>query len=184
MNTDSSEVTIFKPTNDLRRLFGAPALVGQEKQSDYEKLADYVDSAIKPTDPIGWLLAKDVTDWTWEILRERVIKAEIIKHFQKEIIADLMPLIVPPNKLSNADYRIHIAECDVMLWATDPASRIQIDNQLAEKGHSPSSILAQAYMRGASHIDAIDGRIASYERRAQCGAEGSGILERAPEASA
>jgi hypothetical protein len=33
------------------------------------------------------------------------------------------------------------------------------------KGHTTSAILAQAYIRGASHIDAIDRRIAGYERR-------------------
>jgi hypothetical protein len=36
---------------------------------------------------------------------------------------------------------------------------------LAAKGHSASAILAQAYIRGGTQIDAIDRRIAGYERR-------------------
>jgi hypothetical protein len=36
---------------------------------------------------------------------------------------------------------------------------------LAAKGHTAEDILAQAYLRGCSQIDAIDRRIAGYERR-------------------
>src|SRR6266849_6148275 len=76
----------------------------------------------------------------------------------------------PTNELSEvfgktALYRIFQADADLTLWETDPEARIKIDGALAAKGYNASAILAQAYMRGATQIDAIDKRIAAYERR-------------------
>jgi hypothetical protein len=48
---------------------------------------------------------------------------------------------------------------------TDSEARAKIDAALAEKGHTASAILAQAYMRGGTQIDAVNRRIAGYERR-------------------
>jgi hypothetical protein len=62
-------------------------------------------------------------------------------------------------------YRIFQADDDLTLWETDAEARAKIDEALAAKGHSAPSILAQAYIRGATQIDAIDRRIAAYERR-------------------
>jgi hypothetical protein len=164
MSHEMSEVSVFKPTNELSQVFGNPALVGSEKFEDYERFLASIASAIKPTDPIGWLLTKDVTDWSWEIRRERTIKAAIIEHFRKEVVAELIKLALAPEA-DTAFYRIFQAGVDLALWASDPEARIKIDQALADKGHDASSILAQAYMRGATQIDAIDKRIAGYEQR-------------------
>ena len=131
----------------------------------YNRFFSLVASSIKPTDPIGWLLTKDVADLSWDIRRERIVKADIIKYYQKEIVAELIKWLAPPGQLNTAIYRIFQAGDDLMLWETDPEAREKIDAALAEKGHTASAILAQAYIRGASHIDAIDRRIAGYERR-------------------
>jgi hypothetical protein len=166
MSHTLSEVSVFKPTNELSQLFGAPALIGHEELEDYDRFFSSIASAIKPTDVIGWLLTKDVTDWSWEIRRERTIKAEIIKHYQKEVVGELLKsALAPPGQLSATTYRIFEADADLAAWTTDPEARIRIEKALAAKGHDVSSILAQAYMRGADQIDAIDRRIAAYERR-------------------
>ena len=71
----------------------------------------------------------------------------------------------PADPLSAAVYRIFNASNDAQRWATDPAARKEIDARLLANGHSPAATLAKAYMRGASDIEAIDKRIASYEAR-------------------
>jgi hypothetical protein len=124
-----------------------------------------IASAIKPTDPIGWLLTKDVTDLSWDIQRERIIKVDIIKYYQKEVVAEHIKALAPPGQFNSAVYRTFLADDDLTLWETDPEARVKIDRALAAKGHSAPAILAQAYVRGATHIDAIDKRIAAYERR-------------------
>jgi hypothetical protein len=160
-----SEVSVFKPTDDLSRFFGEPALVGQEKIEIYNEVFSMVASSIRPTDPIGWFLTKDVADLLWDIRRERTIKADIVKYYQKEIVAELISSLAPAGQLNAATYRIFQAGDDLTLWETDPEARMKINKALAEKGFGESAILAQAYMRGTTQIDAIDRRIASYERR-------------------
>ena len=51
------------------------------------------------------------------------------------------------------------------MWASDPEARKRIDLQLKDRGHDCDSVLAEAYLRGARDIDAIDKRIALYEVR-------------------
>jgi hypothetical protein len=175
MSHTASEVSVFKPTNELRQVFGEPALVGSEKLEVYDQLFLLIASAIKPTDPIGWLLTKDVTDWSWEMRREQVVKADIIKHYQKEIVAELTKKLAPAGQFKSTMYRIFQAEDDLTLWATDPVSRAKIDKALAAEGHSAPAILAQAYIRGAAQIDAIDRRIAAYERRRNTALKEAGL---------
>src|SRR5258708_34488402 len=90
MSSALSEVSVFKPTNELSEVFGEPALVGLEKREVYDGFLSLIASAIKPTDPIGWVLTKDVTDLSWDARRERIIEVEIIKYYQKEDVADPM----------------------------------------------------------------------------------------------
>jgi hypothetical protein len=188
MSSTSSDVSVFKPTNALSQVFGEPTLVGLERLEVYNEFLSMIASAIKPTDSIGWLLTKDVADLAWDIRRERIIKAEIIKHYQKEVVAELIKLLAPAGQFSATIYRIFQADDDLTLWETDPEARLRIDKALATKGHSASAILAQAYMRGATQIDAIDRRIANYERRRntalrEAGFWNEGLLRRLDQAT-
>ena len=175
MSHTASEVSVFKPTNELRQVFGEPALVGSEKLEVYDEFLSLIASVIKPTDPVGYLLTKDITDWSWEMRREQAVKAEIIKHYQKEIVAELIKTLAPAGQLNATMYRIFLAHDDLTLWATDPVSRAKIDEALAAKGHSAQNILAQAYIRGSTQIDAIDRRIAAYERRRNTALKEAGL---------
>ncbi len=98
MSHTASEVSVFKPTNELRQVFGEPALVGSEKLEVYDEFLSLIASVIKPTDPVGYLLTKDITDWSWEMRREQAVKAEIIKHYQKEIVAELIKTLAPAGQ--------------------------------------------------------------------------------------
>lgn len=165
MEQNTTEVTVFKPTSELVQILGEPALVGQEKLQVYNAFFMAIESSIKPTDAVGALLTKDVADLSWDIRRERAIKANIIEYFRKEIVADQIKSLAPPGQLNRVLYRTFQAADDLALWETDPEARARIDTALAAQGHTVSAILAQAYMRGGSQIDAIDRRIAGYERR-------------------
>src|SRR5665647_1938786 len=96
----TTDVTVFKPTNELIQAFGAPALVGQEKAEVYNAFFSAIRSSINPTDFVGWLLAKNVTDLSWDIRRERAIKADIVEYFRKQIVADLIKSLAPPGQLN------------------------------------------------------------------------------------
>jgi hypothetical protein len=175
MSNGLSEVSVFKPTNELIQVFGVPALVGQEKREDYDGFLSSIASAIKPSDAIGWLWTKDITDLSWDIRRERIIKVDIIKYYQAEIVSELIKLLAPPGQLNAATYLIFEADAALTAWKIDPVVRAKIDAELAETGHTADSILAQAYIRGATQIDAIDRRIAGYERRRDAALRDAGL---------
>ena len=178
MSRASSEVSIFNPNDELRQLPGEPALIGGETLDSYNQFYSSIALAIKPTDAIGWLLTRDVTDWCWDIRRARLIKAEAIKSFQKEIVAELMKsALAPSGQLGTAIFRTFQADSDLVAWATDPEARAKIDQALEAKGHSVSSILAQACMRGANQIDQIDKRIAFYERQRDTALKQAGLWQ-------
>jgi hypothetical protein len=175
MSNGTSEVSVFKPTSELSEILGVPALVGQETREVYDEFFSLIASAMKPPDPIGWLFTKDVTDLSWDIQRERIIKIDIVKYYQEEIVSELIKLLAPAGQLSAAIYRIFEADAALTAWKTDPVVRAKIDAELAEKGHTADSILAQAYVRGAADIDAIDRRIAGYERRRDAALRDAGL---------
>jgi hypothetical protein len=172
----TSEISVFKPTNELVQIFGSPALAGAEKLEDYEKFFANVFSAMKPSDAIMWLFTKDVADWSWEIRRERSVKAEIAKYYYKEIVGELIKSeLAPSDKFETAYFRVFQANSVLESWASDPKARAEIDQQLAAKGYEASFILAQAYLRSAAQIEAIDKRIAFYERRRSAALRDAGV---------
>jgi hypothetical protein len=113
MSGAMSEVSVFKPTNELIQVLGEPALVGLEKLEVYNALLSSIASAIKPTDSIGWLLTKNYTDLSWDIRRERIIKADIIKYYQKEVVAELIKTLALAGQFKTTQYRIFQAYDDL-----------------------------------------------------------------------
>jgi hypothetical protein len=166
MEHTSSEVSVFKPTHELSQIFGNSALAGVENPEDFEKLSLNIESAIKPSDAMGWLFTRDVIDWSWEIRRERILKAETIKYYVREIVGELIKSELAPESQSDAaHFRVFGAGEEFERWVSDPGFRAGIDKELAAKGYDRSFILAQAYMRGIDKIEAIDKRIAFHEQR-------------------
>jgi hypothetical protein len=166
MSRTSSEIMVFKPTNELVQAFGKPALVGAETLEDYERFFAAIHLAMKPPDAIAWLFTKDVTDWSWEIRREKIVRAETVKQYVKEIVGELIKSeLAPPDQSDAAHFRIFGAGDELASWASEPSARAELDAELAAKGYDASYVLAQAYLRGATEIEAIDKRIAFHEQR-------------------
>ena len=78
----------IKPPKELQVFFDDPPLVGNERREDYENFFRTIAAAVKPADAILWVLVRDFADITWEIRRERKIKADIIKLKQKEVLVE------------------------------------------------------------------------------------------------
>jgi hypothetical protein len=165
MGRSVAKVSSFVPPAELARLFENAPLVGDEKAEDYDRLSSYITAAIAPQDVIAWLAVQSAVYWSWEIRREQIVKAEVIKHHQRQVVAELLKSTAGPDLLSSANYRVFEADADIIRWSTDPKARKEIDERLAAAGHDPTSILAMAYISGANDIDAIDRRIAAYEQR-------------------
>jgi hypothetical protein len=150
---------------EIQRFLEDPPLVGGETLKDYNAFFAAIAASVKPTDAIDWLFTKDIVDLSWHIRRERTIIADVVKLAQKQIVLALLKATSDASDAESALYRILDAADDANRWANDPEGRREIDARLAEKGHPPSTTLAQAYINAAPQIDAVDKRIAGYETR-------------------
>ena len=144
---------LIKPPKQLEHFFDDPPLVGTERREDYENFFSMIAMAAKPVDAIDWLLVDDVAYLSWEIRRERGIKAEIIKSRQKE--AQFQSELA----ITRADFKLS------QIAAKDPSAFKKKDLKPEAKEEVSMSMLAKGYILGDYDIDVIDKRIASYEYR-------------------
>jgi hypothetical protein len=151
---------------NLSEFFNDAPLVGDETIESYRRLFGMIVAGLNPVNAIDWLYMKDVVDLSWQIRRERIVLADFIKLMQMDVVRDLLKATFDPAGTIEASvYRIFDAAGEAQRWANDPEARKEIDARLTARGHPPPAVLAQAYVRGASQIDTIDKRIASYEAR-------------------
>jgi hypothetical protein len=156
MTSSLATSSSVKPPKEMQYFFDEAPLIGNERSEEFEELFVGIANAIKPTDFISWQCVGRITDLSWYIRRERILKNEIIKFYHKQVAAELLDCFHNPM--------VGIPE-EIRRWEYDPTKRKEVNQRLAEKGHLPDSVLAQAYMRGAAEIDAIDRRIGSHELR-------------------
>ena len=68
----------------LAKIFGPPPLVGNEDPQLYRELFSLIADEHDPKTIGDWLLVKDLADLHWERLRERRLKAEVIKIYLEQ----------------------------------------------------------------------------------------------------
>jgi hypothetical protein len=78
----------------LARIFGPPPLVGNEDPQLYRALFCLLADECDPKDIGDWLLVKDKADLHWERLRERRLKAEVIKIYQENPEGSIQPIYI------------------------------------------------------------------------------------------
>jgi hypothetical protein len=151
------------PPIELAKFFTDPPLAGMENREDFYRFFSAIAAAIKPPDAIAWLLTWDVVCLSWEIKRERAVKADIIKSAQLRAAARFLGLIEDIGEkfgdLEEGYESLGQNFKEIRRFTSEDFAKL-VDN-----GYTPSDILAEAYIVGAADINAIDRRIASYETR-------------------
>src|ERR1700730_2591011 len=104
MNKSLVPTENIKPPKELKHFFDDPPLVGNERREDFENLFSMIAAAVKPADAIEWILTRDVLVYSWEIGRERKIKADIIELKRKEALRE------SSFRLTKEDYMRAIAK--------------------------------------------------------------------------
>lgn len=84
MNRSLAKAYGLRLPGPLARIFGPPPLVGDEDPQLYKELFSLLADEYRPNDIVAWLLVKDLADLHWERLRERRLKAEVIKIYQEQ----------------------------------------------------------------------------------------------------
>jgi hypothetical protein len=81
LNSQNSNSTGLTPADTLERVIGsapAPLLPG-EVEADYVDVARRIVAVAQPRDAIDEFLTRDAIDLTWEILRQRRLKAGLLR---------------------------------------------------------------------------------------------------------
>ena len=157
MNRSLVTAEKIAPPIELEFLFDDPPLVGNERREDFENLFLTIAAVVKPADAIEWMLTRDVLMYSWEIRRERKIKADIIELKRKEALRE------SSFRMTREDY---MREHAIAKGEAESSSMFKKKESKPEaKKEDPRSGLPEAFILGNRDIDLIDTRIASYEYR-------------------
>jgi hypothetical protein len=87
-------------------LFGAPALLKREDSAAYDKLHSRISSDIDPSDVIEEIWVRDIVDLSWEILRWRRLKKEVLEVLSKGLVTspDYMEFARKSSALRSVDH--------------------------------------------------------------------------------
>jgi hypothetical protein len=139
----------IKLPKELEKFFENPPLVGNETREEHDAFFFAIAMAVEPEDVIQWIHTREFADISWELRRERRIKAAIIMLKQKEA-RNPSGMV-----MTRADF-----ERAKMEQENPSAFKKRVSTPEVRDDESES--LPEAYMLGHRDIDIIDTRIASY----------------------
>jgi hypothetical protein len=149
-----SRVTIFGP---------APVLRGEDQKA-YNQLFEEVSSSVKPADRIEDCWVGDIVYLTWEILRLRRYKRELIETSMSDGLVEVLGPSVEcmrDGHPSSASTR-EIAE----LWVRQDRNILEyVDALLEERGHTMDTVWAHAFAFQLDDIERLERLIAAAEAR-------------------
>ena len=109
-----------KPPKGIHRFLEDFHLAGDETAEEYFDLFSAIADETNPSNAMDWLDTKDIVDLTWDIRRERRIKAGIVELTQKEIIlGQLKGTHGDPASVETHAYRIFEADNEANRWVSD-----------------------------------------------------------------
>ena len=141
---------------DLQAILGPPALFDGEDENAYQELLARVQASVRPKDIIEEIWVRDVVDLTWDVLRLRRLKANImVAATQRAIKKVLAPAIglETAGKVS-ADWA-----------ARTPGSVDEFNEILTDMELSMDVVMAEALRMRLDDVESIDRLIVSAEAR-------------------
>ena len=79
MSKETTKRNDFVIPDDIAALFGYAPTLKTEDDETYWKCMERVIQCVEPQDIIEWLWLKDVVDLSWEILRLRRLKIDLVE---------------------------------------------------------------------------------------------------------
>jgi hypothetical protein len=145
---------------DLGPLFTERPLIQGESEADYDLLLSKVTAAVAPTDAIDDIAVKDITDLTWDLERNKRLKASRLMVARKKALDRLIAETNGPH-LQSAE-PLKAAYTNSWLQG-DPAAVETMNRLLAERGLDLNAVMAMALSECLPEIEHYDRTIASAE---------------------
>jgi hypothetical protein len=157
MTTDANRPEESGPDHGQHlALFGAPPLFEGEDSKSYYELLREISAAVAPTDIIGEILARDVTELSFDVPRLRRLKAKLVSANAYKGLAEILAPRVGRSR----------AETLAEGWAANKSEDVAEVNQiLTSAGLNMDTVLAQTFALKLSDIERIEHLIALAEAR-------------------
>lgn len=149
----------------VRHLFGRPPIMVGENPAEYEQLVELVHKDVQPQDVPEWLLARDIVDAEWELLRLRGMKVAMLHAMlpraMKSLITDAQGLVVLNDQLVPTVRKLLIG-----VVAGDEQAKQELERLLARLGLSLDVVTAATFAETIRPQVHTDGMVsAAYKRR-------------------
>ena len=141
---------------ELVALFGPPPLINGEDSNSYQELEARICGGVKPADILEHIWVRDVIDISWEVLRLRRLRANLMQaHAYRGMKETLLPLVgvLKAQTLAEA-------------WAArKPAAVEEINETLASAGLNMETVMANTLSFKLDEFERIDRMVTVAEVR-------------------
>ncbi len=133
-----------------------PSLVDGDDAPTYARLAARIRAAVAPTNVIDEILARDVADLTWDVVRLRRLKAGLFRVGASDGMAEVMRGLEAPI----------VGRAKLMGWAArDPVAVNAVNAQLSAAGLDMGDVTTATFAARIDQFDRIERMLAAAEVR-------------------
>jgi hypothetical protein len=158
VETENTKVPAEVERRPERSLLGPPPLIAGESLVEYEELESKLAATVMPKDFLETIWVRDVVDLTWEIRRQRRIKAGFLTSVQYQGVEAVLQAVLHQG--------LGAPEALAKQWAArDPDAVKKVDNLLSAKGLTMDVADARALAANIGAFERIDAGIMNLETR-------------------
>jgi hypothetical protein len=134
-----------------------PSLVDGDDAPTYARLAAHIRAAVAPTNVIDEILARDVADLTWDVVRLRRLRAGLFRVGASDGMAQI---------LRGLDEIPILGQAKARDWAVrKPAAVAAVNKQLSAAGLDMGDVAASTFAARLDQFDRIERMLAAAEVR-------------------
>jgi hypothetical protein len=137
-------------------LFGPPPLFEGEDAKAYDELLTRISTVVKPADILEDIWVRDLVDLTWDVIRLRRLKANVMMVNAHKGLSEILAPLVGSSE----------AETLAEAWAASKSDVAkEVDKALASAGLSMHAVMAQTLSLKLDDIERIEHMTAIAEAR-------------------
>ncbi|WP_051448396.1 hypothetical protein [Bradyrhizobium sp. WSM1417] len=149
--------TVAAMPTEIEAMRPPPQLLPGESIDHYHNLQAAVLRDINPRSAIEWLLAFDIAELSWEMLRYRVLRNRLLSTYRQKAIETMLRRVdvagIAPALQDLAEiYTIKNA----LDWRLDPSAALDIEARLGTQGYDQYAISMEVYVQARETLPLFD----------------------------
>ncbi|MDF0583783.1 hypothetical protein [Bradyrhizobium yuanmingense] len=152
------ELTATALPAEFAALAPPPLLLPGEHLNHYHALRQAIFADLAPRSAIEWLLAIDVAELSWEILRYRMLRHRLLETYRQKAIEAALRRIdmvgIDPDFEPQAEY---YTQQNALSWRTDPIAATEIEARLAAYGCDQDAVTTEVYVQAREVLVLFEG---------------------------